>query len=114
MAWFVDRSSPGWKAVAVALVLLHFVIPLFCLILTAVSKNLARLAKVAGLMFAAHYVQLTWWVGPAAAAHFVPWTGPALVVALGLIWSAAYLRHLRAAPRSIPEIEPAAKAGVLA
>ena len=112
VSWFADRSSPVWKAVAVVLVLLHFVIPLFCLILTAVSKNLGRLAKVAGVLLAAHDVQVIWWVGPASTARNFPWTSPVLVVALGLIWFGLYLRHLRAAPLSIPEMEHEAKAGV--
>lgn len=103
VSWFADRSSPAWQAVAVALVLLHFVVPLFCLILTAVSRNLGRLAKVAGLLLFAHYVQIIWWVGPALGTRHLPWMSPVLVVALGLFWSAGYARHLRAAPWEVPE-----------
>ena len=39
VSWFSDRSSTGWKIFAVVLVLVHFGIPLFCLIFTSISKE---------------------------------------------------------------------------
>ena len=99
ISWFLDRSTPGWVAWAVLLVGLHFVVPLFCLIMTSVTKNLDRLAKVALLILAAHFVQTVWWIEPGFSDHFhINWTTPVLIVALGGIWSWAYLRHLAAAP----------------
>lgn len=114
VSWFADRSSAGWKTVAVLLVFVHFVIPLFCLILTSVSRNLGRLAWVAGLMIVAHYVQIVWWIGPAFGPHScLPWTSPVLVVAIGMIWFAVYARRLLAAPLFIPGLELREKAGVI-
>jgi hypothetical protein len=98
VSWFADRSSTGWKWFAVLLVFIHFVIPLFCLILTTVSQRLDRLGWVAGLMLAAHYVQVIWWVGPGYTHGHIPWTSPFLVVAVGLIWLGLYARHLQAVP----------------
>jgi hypothetical protein len=97
-AWFADRSSAGWKAWAVLLVLIHFFVPMFCLIMTYISKNLARLSWVAGLMMAAHFVQTVWWVDPGFAPHFV---------ALGALWLAAFARHLGAAAL-LPPLPPGA------
>jgi hypothetical protein len=107
VVWFVDRSSPGWKIFAVVLILLHFVVPLFCLIFTAVSKSLERLARVAGLVLVAHFAQVTWWIEPAFGKSFhVAWTTPLLIVAIGGIWLAGFLRHLGTAPLLVPELEP--------
>ncbi|HUB66632.1 MAG TPA: hypothetical protein VL981_04025 [Candidatus Methylacidiphilales bacterium] len=103
VSWFADRSSNAWKAVAVALVFLHFVIPVFCLILTAISKRLDRLAWVAGLMLAAHFVQIVWWVGPGSQNGHFPWFTPFLVLGVGLIWSGFYVRFLQSAPLMLAE-----------
>jgi len=99
ISWFLDRSTPGWAAWAVLLIALHFVIPLFCLILTSVTKRLDRLARVAMLILAAHFVQVVWWIGPGFTDHFrLNLLAPLLIVALGGLWTAVYLRHLAAAP----------------
>jgi hypothetical protein len=99
ISWFLDRSTPGWIAWAVLLVGLHFVVPLFCLIMTSVTKNLDRLGKVAVLVLVAHFVQIVWWIEPGFSEHFhINWTTPVLVIALGGMWLAVYLRHLAAAP----------------
>ncbi len=99
VSWFSDRSSAGWKAFAVMLVLVHFGIPLFCLIFTAISKNLGRLARVAALLIVAHFLQAIWWVQPAFGTHFhIAWTSLVLIPGLGAIWVAAFARNLAAAP----------------
>jgi hypothetical protein len=99
ISWFLDRSSPGWVAWAVLLIALHFVIPLFCLILTTVTKHLDRLARVALLLLGAHFVQVVWWIEPGFADHFrIDPLTPLLIVALGGLWIAVYLRNLAAAP----------------
>ncbi len=106
VSWFADRSSAGWRIFAVVLVLVHFVVPLFLLIFTWISKNLERLAGVAGLMLIAHLLQVIWWVEPAFRphAHFA-WPALVLIPALGLIWLASYVRHLECAPLRV--FEPA-------
>jgi hypothetical protein len=97
-AWFADRSSAGWRAWAVLLVLIHFFVPMFCLIMTYISKNLVRLSRVAALMIVAHFVQTVWWVDPGFAPHFqIAWTAPVLIVALGGFWIASFARHLGSA-----------------
>ncbi len=106
VGWFSDRSSAGWKLFAVFLVFVHFVIPLFCLILTSVSKNLVRLARVAALMIVAHFAQVVWWIEPAFGRHLhIAWTSLVLIVAVGAIWLAGYLRNLAGAPLVLSELQ---------
>jgi len=106
VVWFSDRSSAGWKLFAVFLVFIHFVIPIFCLILTSVSKNLVRLARVAALMILAHFAQVVWWIEPAFGRHFhIAWTSIVLIVAVGAIWLAGYIRNLGAAPLMLNELQ---------
>jgi hypothetical protein len=105
VGWFSDRSSAGWKIFAVFLVLVHFAIPLFCLILTSVSKNLSRLAWVAALMILAHFAQVVWWIEPAFGKDFhIAWSSVVLIVAIGAIWLAGYMRNLGAAPLVLSEL----------
>jgi hypothetical protein len=107
VVWFSDRSSTGWKIFAVLLVLVHFFIPLFCLIMTSISKNLVRLSWVAALMIVAHFVQVIWWIEPAFGRQFsIPWMGIILIIALGGIWLAGYARNLAAAPLVVEELLP--------
>jgi hypothetical protein len=105
VVWFSDRSSTGWEFFAVFLVFVHFVIPLFCLILTSVSRNLDRLARVAALMVVAHFAQVVWWIEPAFGKHFhIAGTSVVLIVAVGLIWISEYARNLAAAPLVLGEL----------
>jgi hypothetical protein len=105
VGWFSDRSSAGWKYFAVFLVFVHFVIPLFCLIMTSISKNLVRLARVAALMILAHFAQVVWWIEPAFGKQFhIAWTSIVLIVALGAIWFANYARNLATAPLVLREL----------
>ena len=114
VGWFADRSSAGWKLFAIFLVLVHFVIPLFCLILTSVSRSLVRLARVSALMIVAHFAQVVWWIEPAFGTHFhIAWTSVVLIPAVGAIWFAGYLDNLGAAPLTLSELR-ARPEGVLA
>jgi hypothetical protein len=114
-AWFSDRSSGGWKIFAVVLVFVHFVIPMFCLIMTHISKNLVRLSRVAALMILAHFVQVIWWIEPAFGKGFhVAWTSLVLIVALGAIWLSAYVRNLGTAPLVLRELKEKQMAEVAA
>jgi hypothetical protein len=105
VSWYSDRSSAGWKIFAVVLVLVHFAIPLFLLIFTWISKNLVRLARVASLMIAAHFLQVIWWIEPAFGkqAHFA-WPSLVLIPAMGAIWIAAYARNLGSTPLLLNEL----------
>jgi hypothetical protein len=99
VSWFSDRSSEGWKVFAVTLVLVHFFIPMFCLIFTSISKDLARLAWVAALLIVAHFLQIIWWIAPGFSIHFrIDWMSLLLIPGIGAIWIALFARHLAKAP----------------
>lgn len=105
VVWFSDRSSTGWEFFAGFLVCVHFVTPLFCLILTSVSRDLVRLARVGALMIVAHWAQVVWWIEPAFGRHFhIAWTSIVLILAVGAIWCAEYARNLAAAPLVLGEL----------
>jgi hypothetical protein len=113
VSWFSDRSSAGWKIFAAILVVVHFGIPLFCLIFTSISRNLVRLARVAVLMIVAHFLQIVWWIEPAFGSEFhVAWTSLVLIVALGALWFSAFARNLSSALLLVDAREQPEKEGV--
>ena len=115
VSWFSARSSAGWKIFAMVLVLVHFAIPMFCLIMTSISKSLQRLSLVAALLVAAHFVQVVWWIEPAFGTSFhIAWTNPVLTVALGAIWVAVFMQNLASVPLLPRELRVPKSEGVAA
>ena len=105
MALLALRELMALLALPVLLVLVHFFIPLFCLIMTSISKNLIRLSWVAALMIVAHFAQVIWWIEPAFGRQFhIPFLGVVLIVAVGEIWLANYARNLAAPPLMVEEL----------
>src|SRR5262249_49171238 len=68
--WYLPRLRGGWGWVAQALVVFHFVVPFFLLLLREVKRNPSTLAKVAGLVLFMHLVYMYFQILP-------PFGGPA-------------------------------------
>ena len=87
IAWYVPRLQTGWEAVGVALVLLHFALPLLALLFRAVKDRPERLALVAWAVLAAHALDVAWLVLPSVAPHSLNgwWLFPLLVAAMALL-----------------------------
>lgn len=67
ISWYVPRLQPGWSAVALAIVVLHFALP-FAILLSRRAKRAPRfLAAVAALLLAANLLQTAWLVVPSIA-----------------------------------------------
>ena len=63
--WYFERLSGGWQYVALALVLLQFVLPFVLLLSRDLKRNAKRLLGVAVLVFVMRFVDLYWVVIPA-------------------------------------------------
>jgi len=98
--WFLPRSRGGWLAVVWALVVLHFAVPFFLLLLRDVKRNPRALAKVAGLILVTHLAYCYYQVLPSfadagPAEHWVDFLTP---LGVGGVWLADYLWELRRYP----------------
>ena len=63
--WYVDRSHAGWHGTGVALIVFHFAVPFFVLLIgSTIKKDPLRLAKVAVAIIAMRWVDLFYWVRP--------------------------------------------------
>ncbi|MBF5046511.1 hypothetical protein FGE12_29115 [Aggregicoccus sp. 17bor-14] len=90
--WYVARQAGGWGTLAVAIGLLHFVLPFFLLLSRGLKRRRGGLAAVALLVLFAHALDTYWLVLPAlhpAGAHF-HWSSLSAFVGVGglaLAWT---------------------------
>lgn len=112
IAWYLPRLQGGWGAVALVLVLAHFVLPFLALLFRAVKDRPARLAPLAAGLLAAHGLDVAWLVLPSVAPHGLHggWLVPlcAIGIALLLFGDAARAWHAEDAPERALEPEHAA------
>jgi hypothetical protein len=111
--WYLARSSGGWYWIGWALIIFHFAVPFFLLLLRDVKRNPARLAWVAALLLFMQLVYDYFQVMPAfpdttIAQHWMDFLAP---VGLGGIWLACFIWQMKDAamlPRADVSRESAA------
>jgi hypothetical protein len=97
IAWYLHRLQTGWRAIGLALVAFHFVIP-FCLLLSRTVKREAQLVvQVAALILMARLVDLFWLIAPEFHRDgiSVSWLDAVLPLTLGSIWLGCFVWQLR-------------------
>ena len=100
ISWYLDRDTPGWKLVALALGLFQFAIP-FALLLSRQLKHQIRfLGGLAVLILLFHVVDVYWMVAPTFQDHaFHPhWLDATVLLAIGGLWVAWFLTQLQSCP----------------
>lgn len=105
--WYLRRFSGGWAYVAVAIVAFHFCVPFVIMLFRFVKQNPNILYKVALWMIVVRMLDVFWVVEPAfyqdrmplhAQVFGVSWMDLAAPLALGGIWVAAFIWHLKRYP----------------
>ncbi len=98
--WYIARTTGGWAAVALLLVLFHFAVPFFALLMRPVKRNPKVLAGVALLLMVMSVVDLFWLVVPAFGQ-----TSPQFhlmdlfaFVGIGGVWFGMFLWQLKKRP----------------
>jgi len=99
IAWYLPRLQTGWAVVGIALVLLHFALPLLALLFRAVKDRPKRLAFIAFAVLGANALDVAWLVLPSVAPHSLNgwWLMPLLLVAMGLLLFGGLTDRARAA-----------------
>jgi hypothetical protein len=99
--YFLSRLYDGWELVAIALLLLHFVLPFMLLLNSPIKRNPRTLATVAALILVMRFVDMFWVLAPSFYSDSPPllalWS-LLTVVGLGGIWLAFFLRQLQQMP----------------
>lgn len=98
--WYLPRSTGGWQWVGYALLVFHFIIPFFLLLMRDLKQHLPTLAKVAGLLFVMQLVSVDYLVLPAFPnASWIQIAMDCLMpLGLGGLWLWSYLHELRRRP----------------
>jgi hypothetical protein len=113
--WYLPRSRGGWQWVAWALLVFHFIIPFFLLLLRDVKQHLPTLARTAALLLFMQLVYVYYLVMPsfparALSQHWMDFLTP---FAVGGIWLAAFLHELKRRPLLPRRLEATAEAARL-
>lgn len=98
--WYLARIQHGWGVVSVILMIFHFFLPFFVLLLRQVKDQARLLGMVAGMMLVMRFVDYFWLIKPAfrhgGDVHFgVHWLDLVTVAAVVGLWLALFLRGLK-------------------
>lgn len=105
--WYLKRSYGGWRYVCMALMLFHFFVPFFLLLIRENKRERSRLWKIGVGVLVMQLVNDVWLIVPAYPRH--QWAqilcvAPALL-AVGGIWLWAFLFQLGSRPL-VPRHDP--------
>ncbi len=105
--WYVERMRGGWAWVGAALILFHFALPFSLLLSSSLKHHGKGLFRVAILVMIMRFVDLFWLVTPDFHKEgvYIHWMDILAPLALGGIWLAFFLWHLRKRPL-LPEKDP--------
>jgi hypothetical protein len=111
--WYLRRARGFWEWVALALIVFHFFVPFFALLLRELKRNIVTLQWVAAAILVMRVMDLCWLVLPAFSAPSrptFPWAAilfvPLALAGVGGIWVAVFLGFLKDRPL-VPLHDPA-------
>jgi len=100
ISWYLHRIAGNWKWVAGFLAAFHFFFPFFLLLFRATKRHIAALATLAAIIFAAHIVNVFWFITPAfyRVGIRVSWLDFAALFGVGGLWVAMFIAVLKRGP----------------
>lgn len=106
--WYVHRSSGGWFLITLAIVVFNFFIPFVLLLQRSIKHNLRRLAALAYLLLAFHFIELAWLLLPSFHQKIgeITWQNIAMPFAMGIVVLSFLRRYLMEASRDNLERRP--------
>jgi hypothetical protein len=109
ITWYINRTTGGWWWVGVAIILLHFFVPLFLLLSQSLKRDAGKIIVLAIWMMVMRWVDLYWLIipnFPDTKGHLnFSWMLIAATVGIGGLWVYAFLVSLKARPL-IPRHDP--------
>lgn len=98
--WYLHREAPGWVPLGIALVLFHFALPFFLLLMRGIKRNPGLVRKVAMMMIFARLLDLFWLIAPET--HHdgltISWMDLVVPATLFALWVGVYMQQLRKRP----------------
>jgi hypothetical protein len=98
--WYLARMHGGWQYLAVAVLVLQFVMPFVILLSRNLKRDARRLAVVALIVLGARLLDLFWLVTPAfSPGRFaIHWMDVAALFGVGGLWLSFFVWQLRGQP----------------
>jgi hypothetical protein len=99
IVWYLPRVQTSWRWVAIILVVFHFALPFLVLLSRRAKRAPQSLGLLAAMLLLAHLVDSFWLVLPAwrPAGFAIAWSDLLVVLALGGVWLALFIRTATAA-----------------
>jgi hypothetical protein len=104
VTWYIPRMHGGWGFISALLIVFHFFLPFFLLLMRPIKDRPSTLRAVAGLLLLMHFIDLLWIVVPSAAeaaahgGHAVPhfsWMDVVPGIGLASLWFGVFVMSLR-------------------
>lgn len=97
IAWYLDRVTGAWGALAVGLIVLHFALPFLALLSRDIKQDPRWLGTIAGLLIVMHVVDVYWTIVPTYAHEEIAahWGDVAAIAGVGGLWFAVFGWNLR-------------------
>jgi hypothetical protein len=98
--WYMVRLGPGWRKIAIFILLFHFIIPFLLLLMRQTKRRLLFLAILAVSILVMRLVDLFWNIAaPFQSTGPHPhWMDGVMLLGLGGIWFGVFLWQLRQKP----------------
>jgi glucan phosphoethanolaminetransferase (alkaline phosphatase superfamily) len=95
--YYLKRMHGGWGVIAVVLVVFHFFLPFFMLLMRSIKDRPSTIAVVTVILLAMRFVNIYWDVTPAHhPEHFhFSWITIAAFIGIGGLWLAAFIWQLK-------------------
>jgi hypothetical protein len=95
--YYLKRMHGGWGVMAAVLVVFHFFLPFFMLLMRAIKDRPKTIAIVTVIMLLMRFVDINWLVTPAHYPHHFhfSWITLAAFLAIGGLWLAAFIWQLK-------------------
>jgi hypothetical protein len=95
--WYIERMRGGWGALAIFLIVGHFVLPFLLLLSRDLKRHAGLLAKVAIFVVLMRLIEIIWLVAPVFAHDGFPvhWMNVVLPIGLAGVWVFLFTRNLR-------------------
>ena len=109
ITWYVNRITGGWWWIGLALILLHFFVPLFLLLSQSIKRDASKIIVLAIWMIVMRWIDLYWLIIPnfpdTKGRFSFSWMLIASTVGIGGLWVYAFLVNLKSHPL-IPRHDP--------
>jgi hypothetical protein len=107
ISWYLHRIAGNWKWVVGFLAAFHFFFPFFLLLFRTTKRHVRALATLAAIIFAAHIVNIFWFIAPAFSPTGIQvnWLDFAALFGVGGLWVAIFIAMLKRGPL-LPQNDP--------